>query len=213
MWVLLSLDAAERADGCAPNLHSHVLVQSETALLNLYVKPEAPVVSYLNPLTGLSEALLQEKGVPLADALATLRSHLPREAHLVGQSIGTDCRWLGLVEGTDFAGLIDLAGLFRVWNPQYKSWSVFGQDHLCRVLLGVDGGTEAHNAVTDAQKSMRLFNLHTQSSADAERWKEMQAALLAAPQQPSFARRFPVYEGVCMGNRKACSCGAAFLFS
>ena len=23
--------------------------------------------------------------------------------------------------------MMDLTGLFRVWNPQYKSWSVFGQ--------------------------------------------------------------------------------------
>ena len=28
--------------------------------------------------------------------------------------------------------MMDLTGLFRVWNPQYKSWSVFGQDHLAK---------------------------------------------------------------------------------
>lgn len=30
-------------------------------------------------------------------------------------------------EGQDFKQLMDLAGLFRVWNDKYKSWSVFGQ--------------------------------------------------------------------------------------
>jgi RNA exonuclease 4 len=40
---------------------------------------------------------------------------------------------------------MDLTGLFRVWNPTYKSFSVFGQDHLAKVLLNMDFGT--HNAV------------------------------------------------------------------
>ena len=42
--------------------------------------------------------------------------------------------------------MMDLAGLFRVWNPQYKSWSVFGQDHLAKVLLNWDTGVGGHDA-------------------------------------------------------------------
>ena len=49
-------------------------------------------------------------------------------------------------DGQDFQQLMDLTGLFRVWNPQYKSWSVFGQDHLAKVLLQWDTSA-AHNAV------------------------------------------------------------------
>ena len=55
--------------------------------------------------------------------------------------------------------MVDLAGLLRVWNPQYSSWSVFGQDHLAKTLLGIDRGHDSHNAVTDAVLSMRLFNV------------------------------------------------------
>lgn len=50
-------------------------------------------------------------------------------------------------EGTDFQQLIDLAGLYRVWNDKYKSWSVFGQDHLAKVLLGWDPDASGHDAV------------------------------------------------------------------
>jgi hypothetical protein len=100
----------------------------------------------LSPPPGLSKELLDTQGVPLSVALATLRAHLPRNAVLVGQSISTDVKWLGLQEGTDFAGLVDLAGLYRVWNTQYKSWSVFGQDHLARMLLGVDNAGCVDNA-------------------------------------------------------------------
>jgi RNA exonuclease 4 len=74
-----------------------------TPLLNLYVRPEAPVVSYLTPLTGLTEAHLAQHGVPLADAMATLRSRLPPSAVLVGQNIAKDVEWLGLTEGRDYA--------------------------------------------------------------------------------------------------------------
>jgi RNA exonuclease 4 len=208
---------------------------SETAVLNLYVQQECEVVSYLTPLTGataaaarvggaalrgaslipgLSAELLATKGVPLAVALETLRAHLPPNATLVGQSISTDNRWLGLVEGIDFAGLVDLSGLFRVWNATYKSWSVFSQEHVARCLLGTGGdGCEAHNAVTDAQTSVRLYNLHGALKAgEPGGWERAQASLLASPPHPSFARRCPTFEGVCMGNKKTCTCGAKFVF-
>jgi hypothetical protein len=42
--------------------------------------------------------------------------------------------------------MMDLTGLFRVWNPQYKSWSVFGQDHLAKVLLNWDTSAGGHDA-------------------------------------------------------------------
>ena len=51
-----------------------------------------------------------------------------------------DVQWLGLKEGTDFASMVDLAGVWRVWNPQFNSWSVFGQDHLVKTLLGAEAG-------------------------------------------------------------------------
>jgi len=39
----------------------------------------------------------------------------------------------------------------------------------------------------------------------------LQQKLLAMPPEPSFAKQNPSYEGVCMGNRKTCTCGAPFL--
>lgn len=90
--------------------------------------PEGVVVaSYLTPLTGLSAELLDAHGVSLAEAIAAVRNALPPHAVLVGQNIAKDVEWLGLREGTDFAGMVDLAGVWRVWNEKYKSWSVFGQ--------------------------------------------------------------------------------------
>ena len=51
----------------------------------------------------------------------------------------------GLVCSTQ--GMVDLTGIYRIWNPKYKSYSVFSQDHLCRVLLGFDTSGSTHDAV------------------------------------------------------------------
>ncbi len=71
---------------------------------------------------------------------------------------------------------------------------------------------EAHNAVTDAVKSMRLFNLHSHLRNSPPQLAAAQTALLSTQQTPSFARRNPVFEGCCMGNRKTCTCGGTFFF-
>ena len=147
--------------------------------------------------------------------------------------------------------MMDLTGLYRIWNERYKSFSVFGQDHLAKVLLGWDTKAGGHDAggqgrqsrrrrwlglawwgtaavhaaaraltapprlspvaVGDAIKSIRLFLLHQQLQANQEAWQQAQRTLLDTPPDPSFAKLNPQWDGVCMGNRKTCVCGAAFL--
>ena len=77
--------------------------------------PEVPVKSYLTPLTGITAEQLASEGVPIATAMEILKSKLPSNAVLVGQNILKDVNWLGLVEGTDFDSMVDLAALLKVW--------------------------------------------------------------------------------------------------
>ncbi len=58
--------------------------------------------------------------------------------------------------------LVDLVGLYRVFNPQYQGFTVFGQDFLAKHLLGWDTDGKSHDAVGDAIKSIQLFKLHQQ---------------------------------------------------
>lgn len=179
-------------------------------IVDLLVKPDKPVVSYLTALTGLTAEAVESKGLPLAAAVQQLKTCLPKTAVLVGQNILQDVQWLGLKEGVDFQSCMDLAGLYRVWNTKYNSWTVFGQDHVATVLLGWDLANMSHNAAFDALKSVKLFNYYQQMQSNPEGWQRAQQALLDAPPTLSFARRNPTYEGVCMGNRKSCTCGAPF---
>lgn len=87
---------------------------------------------------------------------------------------------------------------------------MFSQDHCAKVLLGFDTDNAAHDAACDAVKSVRLFNFYQQMQADPAAWGAAQQALLAAKPSESFAKRNPTYEGVCMGNRRTCACGAPF---
>ena len=115
------------------------------------VRPDKPVVSYLTPLTGMTQEHLDAQGTDFASAVQTLRSQLPPSSVLVGQNILKDVEWLGLVRGTDFADMVDLSALLRCWNSRFNSYSYFSQDHYAGVWLG-NARTEAdaHDAVAAA---------------------------------------------------------------
>ena len=119
--------------------------------MNLYVQPVKAVTSYLAPLTGLSKELIEEKGIPLEEALEKLKEHLPKNAILgaprrgagakshhgsafdrecvwcaaVGQNIGKDVEWCRLERGVDFGDMIDLAPLFRVFDNSHGKYQYF----------------------------------------------------------------------------------------
>lgn len=182
-------------------------------VLNVYVKPDKPVASYLGPLTGLSAELIEQHGVPLELALERVRACLPPSAQLVGQDVLKDIHWLGLAEGKDFGGSIDLAALFRVFTAEGR-YAYFSQDHVASVGLR---GTpferapgSAHDALADAAISMALFHAYCAASRDPAHLLRMQEATLAAPRAPSFAVRHPLFEGCCQGNKRTCTCGAPF---
>jgi RNA exonuclease 4 len=68
----------------------------------------------------------------------------------------------------------------------------------------------AESLCRDAIKSIRLFAMHQHMHAIKEQWQAVEQMLLATQPEPSFARKNPSFEGVCMGNRKTCTCGAPF---
>jgi len=178
-------------------------------VFNVFVKQDMPVSSYITELTGLTKEILDKNGVPLAEALAMLRAHLPPSSILVGQNILKDVQWLQLHEGVDYHSLIDISGLFRVWNPVRNEYTLFSQDHCAKVWLGMEP-REHHNAVEDAGISMLLFNAYRMAQWDPQRLYSLQMATLSSPRIPGFSSRFPVVDGCCMGNRKKCICGAPF---
>eukprot|EP01038_Epipyxis_sp_PR26KG_P005078 gene5078-7085_t len=211
---IYSIDVECVASGIQHNARSVAQValvdEWSRPVFNVYIKQDMPVVSYIEPLTGLTKEILDQYGLPLAEALAHLRAHLSPNAILVGQSIHKDVQWLQLAEGVDYASLIDLSTLLKVWNPQRGEHTIFSQDHCAKVWIGYGDRTK-HDAVTDAGISMSLFNAYRTVQWDPIRLQQLQMATLAAPRVPGFSAVHPVVDGCCMGNRKKCICGAPFL--
>jgi RNA exonuclease 4 len=52
--------------------------QQCNCVLNLYVKPDVAVTSYMTPLTGVTEESLSQYGIDLPTAIATLKQHRRR---------------------------------------------------------------------------------------------------------------------------------------
>lgn len=179
---------------------------------NWYVKPTKEVTSYLTSLTGITKETFENaETMTLEEAMVKVRSVLPKHAVLVGQNIAKDIAWLGLKEGEDFHEIVDLVGVFQVWNTQYSSYTKFSLAHVVKVLLGVQDEGRIHNAVADAQLSMMAYNAFRQIEAyNPAQLLQLQQALLREPMAPSFARRNPTYENVCMGYKKNCNCGQPF---
>lgn len=104
------------------------------------------VVSYLTPLTGLSADMEATKS--LEEIVDLVRSHLGKDAVLVGQSVKHDIDWLGLKMGEDFADYVDIARLFRqrvCRNPKGAS------EVIRREMQGESGG-DSTPAQGDEQK-------------------------------------------------------------
>jgi RNA exonuclease 4 len=180
-------------------------------MFNVLIRQTGAVASYITPLTGLTKEMIDKHGLPLADALALLRAHLPPNAILVGQNILKDVQWLQLAETVDYFQLIDISALFRVWNPSRNEHTAFSQDHCAKVWLGIENRA-SHDAVQDAQISMALFNAYRSVQWDAPRLLHMQSLLLNTPRIPGFSSTHPSVDGCCMGNQKRCTCGAPFTF-
>lgn len=211
---IYSIDVECVATGTQHNARSIAQValvdEFSRPIFSVYVKQDQPVVSYITELTGLTAEILDTHGLPLAEALAMLRAHLSPAAILIGQSILKDVQWLQLAEGVDYFQLIDIQGLFRIWNPARGEYTSFSQDHCAKVWMGVEKRRN-HNAVDDAAICMTLFNAYRMVQWDAPRLYHLQMMTLNAPRIPGFSSTHPVVDGCCMGNRKKCTCGAPFL--
>lgn len=167
------------------------------------------IVSFLTPLTGMTEAHFST-AKPLAEVQAALLTLLGPDVILVGQGIQGDIDWLQLQAGRDYATAVDLAEIFKAYNPRYANFSFFTLRHEATVLLGpgTRASTEEHCPVDDAQASIRLYHRYV-----VERPGELEAAkrrLLAVRSAPSLAKSLGyVMDGVCMAKfmPDRCICG------
>jgi len=191
--------------------HVAIVDQWCRLVLNVYVKPKEKVVSYLTDLTGLTKDNV-DGGISLEECVEMVKNILSPTDILVGQNILKDVTWLTLIEGRDFGSVIDLSGLWRVFNPNFKNYSYFSLYHKAKCLLDYDH-TGPHDPLIDSLLSMQLYNLYCQLQHYPSELRYAYQLLLQTPVEKSFSQKNGgIYDGVCMGLRKTCKCGDPFLY-
>lgn len=199
-------------------------------VLNLYVKPSVPVVSYLTLLTGITREKLEDHGIPLEDALQKVYDTLPKDAIVCGWNVKSDIAWLKLRMPDHCAASFNVQCLYMSWNHRYGSRNYYGLQHCIGKLLSPDlqrsavvpsfkpppppeeiASLGAHDALYDCYTTLlmlRLFQAAAASGTTANLQRYIDDATMTTP----FSTRYPTLEGVCMGNKRLCRCGNPFNF-
>ena len=171
---------------------------------NVFVKPEADITSYIEPLTSLNKELLDKYGYELEAAINIIKSELPSNAVVIGQNINMDFMWLGLKQNQDYRHSIDLRDLWRSWSDYYKSYTHYSLSHQAKCILNYQNADQQkHSASYDGITEMKLFQYYLWC-----RYYNMQLfnskiqTLKNTTIEPSFAKKHPTYEGVQMQSKK-----------
>jgi len=181
---------------------------SGEVLVHCLIMPSEPIVSYLTPFTGLRRGdLSSSTAVPVEEAAAEIRKHLPPNAVLVGQNPGGDVQWMGLRKGVDFHALVDLAQVY-----QCSDGTVFSLQHEAFVLLDRRSTQRTgHDPVWDAEVSVALYHKAARASpVELEAMCERLTSTSFWPPPPSVAQRCGYrLDGVCLSmfSLQHCSCG------
>lgn len=177
-------------------------------LYRAVIRPEQKVISYLTPITGVTAEDL-EFGISLAQAISEVKDFLRENAVIVGQKPDGDLIWLDLQKGVDFAVTLDLAEVFKGFNPRYGNETYHNLQHEARVLLNKQAPAGAHDPCWDATVSVELYN-KAKGSTEAQ-LAQMRNQLINERPLPSIAKQLGYnYEGVCMARfmPRNCMCGA-----
>jgi hypothetical protein len=217
---LFSIDVECVADGTGHNDRTPceiAMVDGEgNPVFHRYIDVRPYVVSYLTEVTGLSEDTLAsasaERVSSLERAIADLKAALPPTAVLVGSSVSSDIRWLGLEEGKDFSAAVDLVRVFELPAPAADPSSPgggravrFSLRALALRLLRQTGFQDtSHDPMEDARVSVTLY---TRFASTREAWEKAIALLRVSA--PTTSKVPASIEGVCMRKyqRNQCTCG------
>ena len=161
-----------------------------------YVKPNVPVSSTLEQLTGIKlEHLVNSRS--LEEVMVDLRRVLGNNCILVGHGLKSDIAWLGLRAGIDFVDKKDTAKLYAIVEKPNKMTPSLR--HLAIAMCGVDMQTGVHSPVADALYAMKLYQMHC--NATPEQLRHATQVILNTTKPPPIAKRYPYIDGCALSSR------------
>lgn len=187
--------------------HVALVDENRKVELNIYIKPEDDVVSYLQLITQLDKETIDKYGFQADEAMRIIRESIPPNCCLVGHNVARHIGRLGLKKGVHFRDFLDVKECWRVWNKNFSDYTKFSLNHESSVLLNLRSSGHVPN---DAILQMRVLQLYMAERHDPEQLHTRRKKLMATPVERAIHKRFPVIDGVCLGLRKNCQCGAPF---
>ncbi|KAL6440694.1 hypothetical protein ACFW04_003276 [Cataglyphis niger] len=125
------------------------------------VKPENVITNYLTRYSGITEEMLNNVTVTLHNVQQTLRTILPADAILVGQSLNSDLHTLKMMHPY----IIDTSVIFNLTGDRYRKTKL---QILAREFLGerIQDSKAGHCSAEDSKASMKLVQLKLANSVD-----------------------------------------------
>ena len=153
---LYSLDCEMCLTSAGHELTRICVVDTRLAVVyHTLVKPRNTITNYLTQYSGITPDMLEEVTTRLEDVQEALRSLLPPDAILVGQSLNFDLVALKVFHPY----VIDTSVCFNITGDRRRKTklSVLTQLFLNKTIQ--TAGKEGHNPIEDAQAAMDLVNL------------------------------------------------------
>ena len=153
---LYSLDCEMCLTSAGHELTRVCVVDTRLAVVyHTLVKPRNSITNYLTQYSGITADMLEEVTTRLEDVQEALRSLLPPDAILIGQSLNFDLVALKVFHPY----VIDTSVCFNITGDRRRKTklSVLTQLFLNKTIQ--TAGKEGHNPIEDAQAAMDLVNL------------------------------------------------------
>ncbi|XP_012525476.1 RNA exonuclease 5 isoform X2 [Monomorium pharaonis] len=138
-----------------------VVDETMNVIYDSLVKPENPITNYLTRYSGITADMLDNVTVTLHDVQQTLRTLLPPDAILVGQSLNSDLHTLKMMHPY----IIDTSIIFNLTGDRYRKTKL---QILVREFLGesIQDNQAGHCSAEDSKASMKLVKLKLANSVD-----------------------------------------------
>ena len=132
--------------------------------------------------------------------MVALKTILPKQSTIIGQSIEKDLRWLGLEAPRDIAGSFDVAHLFRERNPPQSSsaYRNYGLKHVAKCLMAESIQECDHDPVIDAKYALRVFHQFRHIHENPFHLRAIRESLRKSPKTTPFWVSCPYIDGVSL---------------
>ncbi|XP_033211779.1 uncharacterized protein LOC117169484 isoform X2 [Belonocnema kinseyi] len=138
-----------------------VVDEKLNTVYNTFVKPENKITDYLTRYSGITEEKLRDVTTTLADVQQALRTLLPPDAILVGQSLHFDLHALKMMHPY----IIDTGVIFNISGVRSRKTKL---QTLSREFLSerIQEGKQGHDSIEDAAASLKLTQLKLKHSIE-----------------------------------------------